>query len=69
MVRLPACPDLTGNIEAIEAIAAKNPEGVIVQPLYSHPDYSLQFNEKNVPLCFVNIAPENSETSKNLEYY
>lgn len=62
-------PDLTGYIEAIEAIAAKNPEGVIVQPLFSLPDYCLQFNEKKVPLCFVNIAPEISDTSKNLEYY
>ena len=60
---------MTGYIEAIEAIAAKNPEGVIVQPLFSLPDYCLQFNEKKVPLCFVNIAPEISDTSKNLEYY
>lgn len=61
--------DVTGYIEAIDALAAKNPDAMIVQPLFSVPDHCVQFNEKGIPLAFINIAPEISENSKDLEYY
>lgn len=62
-------PDVSGYIEAIDALAAKNPDAMIVQPLFSVPDHCIQFNEKGIPLCFLNIAPEISEKSANLEYW
>lgn len=62
-------PDVSGYIEAINALAAKNPDAMIVQPLFSVPDHCVQFNEKGIPLCFLNIAPEISENCKDLEYY
>ncbi len=62
-------PDLNGYIEGINALAEKDPEAMIVQPLFSLPDYCLQFNEKGIPLCFINISPELSDKSKDLEYY
>ncbi|MBQ8305095.1 MAG: substrate-binding domain-containing protein [Blautia sp.] len=62
-------PDLNGYIEGINALAEKEPDAMIVQPLFSLPDYCLQFNEKDVPLCFINISPELSDKSKDLEYY
>lgn len=62
-------PDVSGYIEAIDALAVKNPDAMIVQPLFSVPDHCIQFNEKGIPLTFINIAPEISETSKDLEYY
>ena len=62
-------PDVSGYIEAIDALAAKNPDAMIVQPLFSVPDHCVQFNEKGIPLCFLNIAPEISENSADLEYY
>lgn len=61
--------DVNGYIEAIDALAAKNPDAMMVQPLFSVPDHCVQFNEKGVPLAFVNIAPEISENCKDLEYY
>ena len=62
-------PDVSGYIEAINALAAKNPDAMIVQPLFSVPDPCVQFNENGTPLCFLNIAPEISENCKDLEYY
>ncbi len=62
-------PDVSGYIEAIDALAAKNPDAMIVQPLFSVPDHCVQFNEKGIPLTFLNIAPEISENSKDLVYY
>ena len=62
-------PDVSGYIEAINALAAKNPDAMIVQPLFSVPDHCIQFNEKGIPLCFLNISPEISENCKDLEYY
>lgn len=62
-------PDVSGYIEAIDALAAKNPDAMIVQPLFSVPDHCVQFNEKGIPLTFINIAPEISENCKDLEYY
>lgn len=62
-------PDVSGYIEAINALAAKNPDAMIVQPLFSVPDHCVQFNEKGIPLCFLNISPEISENCKDLEYY
>ena len=62
-------PDVSGYIEAIDALAAKNPDAIMIQPLFSVPDHCVQFNEKGIPLAFVNIAPEISENSKDLEYY
>lgn len=62
-------PDVSGYIEAIDALAAKNPDAIMVQPLFSVPDHCVQFNEKGIPLTFVNIAPEISENSKDLEYF
>ena len=62
-------PDVSGYIEAIDALAAKNPDAMIVQPLFSVPDHCVQFNEKGIPLCFLNIAPEISENSADLEYF
>ncbi len=62
-------PDVSGYIEAIDALAAKNPDAMIVQPLFSVPDHCVQFNEKGIPLTFLNIAPEISENCKDLEYY
>lgn len=61
--------DVSGYIEAIDALAAKNPDAMIVQPLFSVPDHCVQFNEKGIPLTFLNIAPEISENCKDLEYY
>lgn len=62
-------PDVSGYIEAIDALAAKNPAAMIVQPLFSVPEHCVQFNEKGIPLTFLNIAPEISENCKDLEYY
>jgi ABC-type sugar transport system substrate-binding protein len=62
-------PDVSGYIEAIDALASKNPDAMIVQPLFSVPDHCVQFNEKGIPLTFLNIAPEISENCKDLEYY
>ena len=62
-------PDVTGYIEAIDALAAKNPDAMIVQPLFSVPDHCVQFNEKGIPLAFLNIAPEISDNCKDLEYW
>ena len=62
-------PDVSGYIEAIDALAAKNPDAMIVQPLFSVPDHCVQFNEKGIPLTFLNIAPEISENCKDLVYY
>lgn len=62
-------PDLNGYIEGINALAEKNPDAMIVQPLFSLPDHCMQFNEKGVPLVFINISPEISDVSKDLEYY
>lgn len=62
-------PDVSGYIEAIDALAAKNPDAMIVQPLFSVPDHCVQFNEKGIPLVFLNISPEISENCKDLEYF
>lgn len=62
-------PDVNGYIEAIDALASKNPDAMIVQPLFSVPDHCVQFNKKGVPLTFLNIAPEISDNCKDLEYY
>ena len=62
-------PDVTGYIEAVDTLAQKDLDGIIIQPLFSIPDYCLQFNKKNIPLCFLNIAPQISDSSKNLKYY
>ena len=62
-------PDVNGYIEAIDALASKNLDAMIVQPLFSVPDHCVQFNKKGVPLTFLNIAPEISDNCKDLEYY
>ena len=59
----------SGNRQSIDALAAKEPDAMIVQPLFSVPDHCLQFNEKGAPLCFLSIAPEISEKSANLVYW
>lgn len=61
--------DVTGYIEAIDALSQKKINGIMIQPLFSVPDMCLQFAEKNIPVEFVNIAPQISDTSKDLEYY
>lgn len=61
--------DVSGYIEAIDALAAKKPDAMIVQPLFSVPDHCVQFNEKGIPLTFLNIAPEISDNCKDLVYY
>lgn len=62
-------PDVTKYMEGIDALLAKNPDAMLIQPLFSVPDYCVQINEKNIPLCFINIAPEISENCKDLQYY
>ena len=49
-------PDVSGYIEAIDALASKNPDAMIVQPLFSVPDHCVQFNEKGIPLTFLNLS-------------
>lgn len=61
--------DVTGYIEAVDALAQKNLDAIMIQPLFSVPDMCMQFQEKGIPVAFVNIAPQISEASKDLEYY
>lgn len=61
--------DVTGYIECVDTLSQMDLDGIIIQPLFSIPDYCLQFNQKNIPLCFLNIAPQISDASKDLEYY
>lgn len=61
--------DVTGYIEAIDALAQKNLSAILIQPLFSVPDMCMQFQEKGVKVGFVNIVPQISEASKNLEFY
>lgn len=60
--------DVAKYMEGIDALLAKNPDAMIIQPLFTIPDYCMKFNEVT-PLTFVNIAPEISETSKDLKYW
>ena len=61
--------DVTTYIECIDTLAEKEVEGIIIQPLFSVPDFCMQFNESDTPLVFLNIAPQLSDTSADLEYY
>lgn len=61
--------DVTGYIEAIDALAQKNLSAILIQPLFSAPDMCMQFQEKGVKVGFVNIVPQISDTSKDLEFY
>jgi|GEM_PF-893740 len=61
-------PDVAKYMEGIDALLAKNPEGMMIQPLFTIPDYCMQFNGE-IPLTFVNVAPEISEASKDLQYW
>lgn len=61
-------PDVSKYMEGIDALLAQNPDAMMVQPLFTIPDYCMQFNGK-IPLTFVNIAPEISDASADLEYW
>ena len=61
-------PDVSKYMEGIDALLAQNPDAMLVQPLFTIPDYCMQFNGE-IPLTFINIAPEISETSEDLEYW
>ncbi|MDO4649461.1 MAG: substrate-binding domain-containing protein [Eubacteriales bacterium] len=61
-------PDVSKYMEGIDSLLAGNPEAMIVQPLFTLPDYCMKFNGQ-IPLTFINISPEISETSKDLEYW
>jgi ABC-type sugar transport system substrate-binding protein len=61
--------DVTTYIECIDTILQSDVKGVIIQPLFSVPDYCKQFNEQGIPLTFLNIVPQISEECADLEYY
>lgn len=60
--------DVSKYMEGIDSLLAQDPVALIVQPLYSLPDYLMNINGQ-MPLTFVNIAPEISENSADLEYW
>lgn len=60
--------DVAKYMEGIDALLSKNPDAMMVQPLFTLPDYCMKFNGE-IPLTFVNIAPEISDASKDLQYW
>lgn len=60
--------DVTGYIEATEALAQKNLDAILVQPLFSSPDMMMQFQSQGIKVGFVNIVPQISEASKDLDF-
>ena len=60
--------DVTGYIEATEALAQKNIDAILCQPLFSVPDMLMQFQQKDVKVGFVNIVPQISDSSKDLDF-
>lgn len=61
-------PDVSKYIEGIDALLAKDPDAMIIQPLFTVPDYCMNFNGK-MPLTFINISPEISDKSQDLDYW
>lgn len=61
--------DVTGYIEAIDALAQKNLDAILVQPLFSVPDMLKKFDEQGVKVGFVNIVPQISDASSDLNFY
>lgn len=60
--------DVTGYIEATEALAQKNIDAILCQPLFSVPDMLMQFQQKDIKVGFVNIVPQISDSSKDLDF-
>lgn len=61
--------DVTGYIEAIDALAQKDLDAILVQPLFSVPDMLTEFDEQGVKVGFVNIVPQISDASADLNFY
>lgn len=60
--------DVSIYIETIDALMAKNPDALMIQPLFSVPDYCMNFNGQ-LPITFVNIEPEISDNCKDLDFW
>lgn len=61
-------PDVSKYMEGIDSLLSQDPDAMLVQPLFTLPDYCMKFNGE-IPLTFINIAPEISDTSADLQYW
>lgn len=60
--------DVATIISCIETFKAQKVDALIVQPLGNVPDACTWCNEEGVPLVFVNIKPQLSDATQNLDY-
>ena len=60
--------DVAQIISCIETFHSQKVDALIVQGIGNVPDACTWCNEEGVPLVFVNIKPQLSDTTKNLDY-
>lgn len=60
--------DVAQIISCIETFHSQKVDALIVQPFGNVPDACTWCNEEGVPLVFVNIKPQLSDATKNLDY-